>query len=42
MRVGDQDDAGEVQYLKGSDPVKYPGAAQLALTVRNYVEVHGS
>ena len=33
---------GEVQFAKGATPVKYPGAAALALMVRNDVEVHGS
>jgi hypothetical protein len=32
---------GEVQFIKGPIPVKYPGSAKLALVVRNYVEVHG-
>jgi hypothetical protein len=31
---------GEVQFLHAATPVKYPGAAALALDVRNAVEVH--
>jgi hypothetical protein len=31
---------GEVQFLHAATPVKYPGAATLALDVRNAVEVH--
>jgi len=30
---------GEVEFLNGQEPVKYPGAADLALQVRNAVEV---
>ncbi|MDQ2813384.1 MAG: hypothetical protein M3Z75_16325 [Actinomycetota bacterium] len=33
---------GEVQFVKGALPVKHPGFAALALTVRNFVEVHNS
>ena len=33
---------GEVEFLKGEVPVKYPGASKLALEVRNAVEVRAS
>jgi len=33
---------GMVEFLKGEQPVKYPGASGLALQVRNAVEVHAS
>ena len=33
---------GEVEFLKGEVPVKYPGASKLALQVRNAVEVRPS
>ena len=33
---------GVVQFIKGDVPVKYPGAANLTLEVRNAVEVHAS
>ena len=33
---------GEVEYTVGAVPVKYPGAATLALQVRNSVEVRSS
>ncbi len=33
---------GEVQFLNGTRPVKHSGFGGLALTVRNYVEVHPS
>jgi len=33
---------GEVEYTVGAVPVKYPGAAALALQVRNSVEVRSS
>ena len=30
---------GQVEFLQGQVPVKYPGASKLALAVRNAVEV---
>jgi hypothetical protein len=33
---------GMVEFIKGEVPVKYPGASDLALQVRNAVEVHAS
>ena len=33
---------GEVEFLNGQQPVKYPGASNLALQVRNAVEVQAA
>ena len=33
---------GQVKFIEGSTPVKYPGASDIALTVRNAVEVPAS
>ena len=33
---------GQVEFIEGSTPVKYPGASDIALTVRDAVEVPAS